>query len=138
MNSAFIDTNIWLYAIIDCGDKEKTSIAREVIKNEKQINISIQVVNEVCINLIKKAKLSETEIEKTINSFYKNYQIVSINQKSLITACNLRKKHGFSFWDSFIICSAIESQSNILFSEDMQHNLTVEKKIKIINPFKLI
>ncbi len=42
------------------------------------------------------------------------------------------------FWDSFIIGSAIESKSNILFSEDMQHGLTINKKIKIINPFKLI
>ena len=96
------------------------------------------MINEVCVNLIKKAKFSEDEIEKIVDSFYTNYRVVNINHDSLINACKMRKKHDFSFWDSFIIGSAIESNSNILFSEDMQHGLIVDKKIKIINPFKLI
>lgn len=138
MSSVFIDTNIWLYAVIECGEKNKSNIAREVINSEENINVSVQVINEVCFNLIKKANFAENEIEKIIDSFYNKTRVFDINRKTLLTACNIRKKYDFSFWDSFIVTLALESRSSILFSEDMQHGLIVDKKVKIINPFKIV
>jgi predicted nucleic acid-binding protein len=47
----------------------------------------------------------------------------------------LGEKYQFQLFDSIIVASAIESGCQMLFSEDMQHNLLVEKSLKIINPF---
>lgn len=49
----FVDTNIWLYAFIKSEDNDKTAIAEQLIKSHK-IVVSSQVVNELCVNLIKK------------------------------------------------------------------------------------
>jgi len=54
----FIDTNIWLYSFIESQSREKTKIARAIIK-ECEIVISTQIINEICVNLIKKANFSE-------------------------------------------------------------------------------
>jgi predicted nucleic acid-binding protein len=50
--AAFIDTNIWLYAFLDTGDAKKSSHAKEVLSQTEPI-LSVQVINEICVNLIK-------------------------------------------------------------------------------------
>jgi predicted nucleic acid-binding protein len=53
----------------------------------------------------------------------------------VVDTIKLRKKYGFSFLDSLIVQSAISMGCDVLFTEDMQHELVVENKLKIINPF---
>lgn len=42
----------------------------------------------------------------------------------------------FSYWDSLVISSALESGCSILYSEDMQNGQVINKKLTIKNPFK--
>lgn len=66
----FIDTNIWLYAFINQStDFVKQTKARTLIQNVQPV-VSVQVINEICVNLIKKAKVTEDEISQLIESFY--------------------------------------------------------------------
>ncbi|MDY0223703.1 MAG: hypothetical protein RBR67_21475 [Desulfobacterium sp.] len=58
----FVDTNIWLYAFIQSQDVEKNRVARGVIE-ECEIAISTQIINEMCVNLIKKMAFSEIKIQ---------------------------------------------------------------------------
>ena len=46
----FIDSNIWLYSLLDTGEAEKTEAAQALIKSSEAI-VSSQVVSEVCVNL---------------------------------------------------------------------------------------
>ena len=69
----FLDTNIWLYAFIAGQDATKSEIAKELIRRS-EILISSQVINEVCVNLIKKAKLDESSIQQIIRAFYSKYR----------------------------------------------------------------
>lgn len=66
----FVDSNIWLYAFIQSHEIDKLQIARNLIKSEKErLVISTQVVNEVCINLLRKAGADEDTVQKTTRSF---------------------------------------------------------------------
>ncbi|MGB3590011.1 MAG: hypothetical protein WBA23_25925 [Tunicatimonas sp.] len=40
------------------------------------------------------------------------------------------------FFDSIIVAEALEADCTALYSEDMQHNLLVEKQLRILDPFK--
>jgi len=51
--SCFVDTNIWLYALIEGADHRKSARAKLLIEATKAMIVSIQVMNEVCVNLIK-------------------------------------------------------------------------------------
>lgn len=136
LNSAlgFIDSNIWLYALLIGQDEEKTRIAKKLTLIEPRV-ISVQVVNEVCFNLIRKGKYSEAEIRKLIKSFFASHFVVEISEAILLSASELRSKYSISFWDGLIVASALVANAEILYSEDMQDGLLVENKLKIINPF---
>jgi predicted nucleic acid-binding protein len=129
----FIDSNIWIYALNKSQDFEKHQIAN-TLATETGLYLSTQVINEVCVNLIKKANFSETQVQNLIKGFAQVHQIVEIDLNILLNASILRTKYLFSFWDSLIIASALSVNIEQLYSEDMQHGLKVEG-LQIINPF---
>jgi predicted nucleic acid-binding protein len=131
----FIDTNIWLYSFIQSQNKEKTKIAGDIIK-ECEIVISVQIINEVCINLIKKVGFSEEKIQNLIESLYKKYTVFELSQDILLKASKIRNNHSFSFWDSVVAASALDCDADYLLSEDMQDGFKLENKLTIINPFE--
>src|SRR5205807_1563250 len=66
----FLDANVWLYAFIESQDRKKSGIAKQIIQN-KETFVSGQVINEVSINLIRKARFDEARIRRLIISFYR-------------------------------------------------------------------
>lgn len=93
----FVDTNVWLYAFIQTQDQDKTAIAKTTIYSS-EIVISSQVINEVCVNLIKKARFDEVSIRNLIESFYDKYHVTGISKAILIKASELREGDRFSYW----------------------------------------
>ena len=134
-HSVFIDTNIWLYAFLDTGETEKSDRAKALFEQAEPM-LSVQVVNEVCVNLIKKADFSEEQISRLIQSFYEKYPIVEMDESILLAASELRQEYSFSFWDSMVVACAPAANAEILYSEDMQDGLTVRGTLKIVNPLK--
>ncbi len=129
----FIDTNIWLYAFME-QDFQKSLVARKIInENTGQICLSTQVLNEICINLLKKANYSEEEVKILIENLNETYKIYPLKVKDCIKASEIRDKFYISYWDSLIIASAINNECHILYSEDLQHNQVI-KNLKIVNP----
>jgi len=131
----FIDTNVWLYAFIESQDKEKTGVAKNTIQN-REVIVSTQVISEVCVNLIKKTQFDETNIQNLIESFYGNYRVIEIDKEILLKASELRNSYQFSYWDSTIVACALLGGATILYSEDLDTGVEVEKRLKIVNPFK--
>jgi len=131
----FIDTNIWLYAFISSQDKWKNSIASQVI-SDHDIIVSTQVVNEISVNLLRKADVCEQDIRKLIRSFYARYEIIGLDEILLLNASDIRTRLSLSFWDSLIVTSALHGGANFLITEDMQHNQLIDGTLRVINPFK--
>lgn len=130
----FMDTNVWLYAFIESQDKDKSAVAKSTIQSNEVI-VSTQIINEVCVNLIKKAGFNEADIRSTIDSFYAKYFVATITREVLLKASELREQHHFSFWDSLIVACALLEGAEIVYSEDMDTSLTVNNRLKIVNPF---
>ena len=135
----FIDSNIWLYALIEeqnSDDEFKHLLAKKLFLESDNIQISTQVVNEISINLMRKAKKDSNYIFKFIHDLVSTYTVHNQTTAELITAANLRLNYSLSYWDSLIVASAINSECSILYSEDMQDGLQVHNKLEIINPLK--
>ena len=72
-DKVFVDSNIWLYAFIQSkGDQEKRVKAKACIVDADEIVISTQVVNEVCINLMRKGNKDDAFIDQFIHDFILN------------------------------------------------------------------
>lgn len=61
--SCFVDTNVWLYAFVEAEDVNKSVLARKLLQEIEPI-ISSQVVNEVSVNLLRKAHFSEEQLRQ--------------------------------------------------------------------------
>jgi len=132
----FVDTNIWLYAFVSGPDKAKSAAARQLLRqNEATIVISSQVVNEVCVNLLKKTPLLEAGVRRIVRSFYEKYPVVTLDQPVQLAASHLRERFSLSFWDSLIVAAATHGGVSILYSEDMQPGLKVSETLSIVSPF---
>jgi len=133
---SFVDSNIWLYNFIERQDNLKRQKAQQLIKQIKSnICLSTQVINEVCFNLKRKENFTETQINNLIGRYYFDYEVVELNEQILLSASDLRARYSLSFWDGLIAASALSAGAEVLYSEDMQDDLTIENKLKIVNPF---
>ncbi|MBV8885560.1 MAG: PIN domain-containing protein [Chroococcidiopsidaceae cyanobacterium CP_BM_RX_35] len=133
----FIDSNVWIYAATQSQDNPpdpRHKIARQLIA-QVQPCLSVQVINEVAVNLLRKFSFSEAEIWSFVRSLYKNYTVFSIDADTFIQASMLRETYQISFWDSLIVGSALQHQCSFLYSEDMQNGLVIENQLQIHNPF---
>ncbi len=130
----FVDTNIWLYAFIDTDGKAKSDAARELLQSSEPV-VSVQVINEVCVNLLKRAAFTEEQLRELIVAFYEKYRVAELTESTLLMASEMRERYSLSFWDSQIVSSALAAGVGVLYSEDMQHGLSVEGRLEIANPF---
>ncbi len=132
----FVDTNIFIYSAVNDNlhlDKRKKAV--ELIQREDtEILISTQVINEFYVILIKNG-ISDAEIQKRIYEIVENAVLVNVIFNTIQSAWKIRKRYGFSYWDSLIVASALESSCSSLYTEDLQDGQIIEKKLKIINPF---
>lgn len=132
--ACFVDTNIWLYAFIETDEATKSARARTLLQENEPV-VSTQVINEVCINLLRRANFTEEHIAQLVESFYEKYRVIELTKMVLLSASQLRQQYALSFWDSMIVAAALSAGVPVLYSEDMQHGLTIEEGLQIRNPF---
>ncbi|WP_204141378.1 PIN domain-containing protein [Halomicronema sp. CCY15110] len=135
----FLDSNIWLYALLKKvqltpDDLTKAQVSNRLI-DSPNVAVSTQVINEVSVNLIKKARFTESQIQSLIQSFYDGCQVIAPSQSLLIQASQVRDRYSLSFWDGLIIAAALTANVGTLYSEDMQNGLVVFDQLAIVNPF---
>ncbi len=133
----FLDTNVIVYAH-DRSSGKKNTIAMEIMEylwERKKGVISVQVMQEfyVCVTT-KILKPLPLKIAREILEYLLNWDLIINDEYITIKAINLQEKYRFSFWDSLIVQSAIQSQAYTLFSEDLSDGQII-KNVKIVNPF---
>ena len=131
----FLDSNIWLYALMRGQDLDKRRKAMASIR-AGDLAASIQVINEVSSNLVRKAGYDAPRLLRVIDAFYRRAVIVPTTRQTITKAVELRGRYSLSFWDSQLAACALLSGCTVLESEDMQDGLVIEGTLTIRNPFK--
>ena len=133
MNEAVaVDSNIMLYALNDV-DGMKYDVALDLI-TRKPI-ISLQCLTETLNVCRKRWKYDKKKQLKVVDFFLANSQFVSAEVSAIVLATELVKQYDFQLFDSIIVAAALEARCSVLYSEDMQHELLVNGKLRILNPF---
>ena len=132
MNEAvFCDSNVLLY-LFD-GDSQKKAVATEVLN--KGAFIHPQVICEVANVLKRRFKFDKQAVVIATEEIMMFCQCVPATEDTLRTGFALIKRYDFQFFDAIIVAGALQADCAILYSEDMHHDLLVEKKLRILNPF---
>jgi predicted nucleic acid-binding protein len=122
MSKVFIDSNLWLYAFIEGQDATKHTKAKQFLQNlQEKIVISNQVISEVSVNLLRKAKMEEGLLQSIIKGFYEKCEVVALQEANFLSASDIRVRYRFSYWDSLILSVALQEGCTILYSEDLSH-----------------
>ncbi len=137
-DKCFVDTNILVYAH-DRGTGAKHERARSLIEelwNGGSAVLSTQVLQELCINLRRKATraLSIDETRKLIQD-YSSWDVVVNTAESVLEALAIEHKYKISFWDALIVQAARSSGATVLYSEDLAHGQDYGS-VRVVNPFK--
>jgi len=132
-DNVFLDTNILVYSYSN-NELDKRTIARTLILENNSF-VSTQVLQELSNTITKKLGYSFSDAINVVVEMTDNNNLHTNTQITIIKACEIAERYQYSFYDSMIIAAALESNCEILYSEDMQHNQIIENTLKIINPF---
>ena len=131
----FVDTNIWLYALVPNADDPKHVLAARFVLGLKRPLVNSQVIREASSNLLKKTGIAEARLRTIIQDWYRDCDIHPSSAAQHLLASELRERHSFSYWDSLIVAAALDAGCATLASEDMQHGQQIDGRLTIVNPF---
>ena len=75
------------------------------------------------------------DIINVVKELEKEFIILDFDIQTQLNALKLKQNYNLQFYDALIVSTALKNSCTILYSEDMQDKLVIEKKLKIINPF---
>lgn len=132
---AFIYTNILVYAFLE-NDQVRHDAAVSLLSATigKEVFISTQVMSEVYSALTKNG-IGHEAISQYLFELEGNMNVCSVAPETVRRCLSLKKKYLYSYWDSLILATSLESGCVTVYSEDMQHGQWIEDRLQIRNPF---
>jgi predicted nucleic acid-binding protein len=128
---AFIDSNIALYLL--SGDAIKADRAEAVIAAGGVI--SVQVLNEVTSVMRRKLGMTWAETDEVLAGLRAACSVEPLTIETHDTGRHLAERYGLSVYDAMIVSAGMLAGCDRLYSEDMQHGLLMEGRLRICNPF---
>jgi predicted nucleic acid-binding protein len=127
-----LDTNVLIYSHSQ-DDLLKQDIARNLIVRSPVI--STQVLSEY-INVLKRVMpFSKKDLLNLCLKTVAHGDIYPVDITTLKRAEQIIQQYDLQIFDSIIIAAAMEAGCDILYSEDMRHNLVINGHLTIVNPF---
>jgi predicted nucleic acid-binding protein len=128
----FADTNVLLYLL--SGDAGKADRAEALVLQRPVI--SVQVLNELVSVTRRKLAMSWEEVNEFLLPIRAACQVEPLSVEVHDTGLAIARRHGLNVYDAMIAAAALVADCGTLWSEDMQHGLVIEKRLKIVNPFR--
>jgi predicted nucleic acid-binding protein len=134
----FIDTNILVYSF-DNDNVHKKDISLKLISDaltQSKGIISYQVIQEFLNVVIKKFKVplniedSRKYLTVVLEPLCEVYSSIALYHRAL----EIVERWQLSFFDSLIISAALQSECEIIYTEDLQHGQKIFD-LEIVNPF---
>ena len=129
----FIDTNIFIY-LQSITEIEKRDISKRVV-DTANCTVNTQVLNEVSNVLSRKAGFSFDQIGEIIDGIVQTCEVAIVNYDTVRKAHDIAKRYQYGYYDSLIISSALESDCEMLLTEDLADGQIIDKKLTIVNIF---
>ena len=129
---AFIDSNVILYLL--SKDTKKADAAEAVLRAGGVI--SVQVLNEIANVALRKIGMSWVETNQFLASVRSLCAVQSLTVETHDRGRDVAERYGLSVYDAMIVAAALIAGCTVLYSEDMQDGLLVDKQLRVANPFK--
>jgi predicted nucleic acid-binding protein len=132
---AFFDTNIFIYLYAE-NEHDKQTICKDIVNKADECITSTQILNEINNVLIKKWKMPVETVKTVQLDVRRISEVEYINENTIDKAIELHARYGFSYYDCLMLASALESNCQIIYTEDMSGGQIINDTLRIVNPFK--
>jgi predicted nucleic acid-binding protein len=131
----FFDTNVLVYTehgSATAKQKRAANLWNKHFRNGTAL-ISVQVLQEYFSAVTRKLALDPRVAQRRVEVF-STANVVSLDAADVISAIELHRLIGTSFWDALILHAARSGGANVLYSEDFQHG-AILASVRVVNPF---
>jgi len=132
MAGSFLDTNVLAY--LASADSAKARRAEQVLAEGG--TISVQVLNELANVARRKMGLSWAETRGLLAPLRALLAVKPLTVETHELGLEVAERYGLSLYDAMIVAAALQAGCETLWSEDMQHGLVVEGRLRVTNPFR--
>lgn len=132
MAADFLDSNVLVYAFT--ADR-RAAVAQTLLQTRPVI--SVQVLNEFTNVARRKLGMDWQEVAEAISELRVLCPtILALDLATHDEALRIAERYGYSIFDAQIVASALQADSNTLWSEDMQDGIVIDGRLRISNPFR--
>ncbi|MGD0730740.1 MAG: PIN domain-containing protein [Terracidiphilus sp.] len=135
-DKCFVDTNILVYGHDrSAGIKHlRAQALLNQLWDSGNAVLSTQVLQELCINLRRKAgnPLPIEEVRLLIRD-YSTWEVITNTPESVLKALDIEARYKTSFWDALVLQAAEDAGAPILYSEDLATGQRYGS-IQVVNP----
>lgn len=128
----FFDTNVLVY--LASAEPAKAERAERLL--ERGGVISVQVLNELANVARRKMNLSWLEAEGFLQTLCDLLTVHPVTLDTHKAGMALAARYNFAVFDAMIVASALQAECATLWSEDMQHGMLIDERLRILNPFR--
>jgi predicted nucleic acid-binding protein len=132
MPGSFFDTNVLIY--LASGDEAKADRAEAIIGSGGAI--SVQILNELANVARRKMQMSWRDTHAFLSMLRGLLTVHSFAVETHETGLALAERYNLSIYDAMIAASALDADCDTLWSEDMQHGMLLDGRLRIVNPFR--
>lgn len=131
MPGEFVDSNVLVYAFTA---DPRAAAAQALL--ERGCVTSVQGLNEFTNVARRKLGMSGQEVRAALADIRTVCQtILPLNIDTHVDALRIAERYGYTIFDALIVASALEAESDTLWSEDMQEGAVIDGRLRIVNPF---
>jgi predicted nucleic acid-binding protein len=133
----FLDTNILLYSIsTDPEESNKRDIAITLLERQ-DCALSVQVLQEFYVQATRPTRRDALPHDLVVSLIgtWKRFPIQETTIAIVEGAFEIKRAHGFAYWDSAIVAAARALGCKELCSEDLSHGREIEG-VRVVNPFR--
>lgn len=129
---AFLDSNVLVYAFTT---DQRAARALELL--HARPTISVQGLNEFANVARRNLGMDWQEVRDAISALRVFCRtILPLDLAAHDEALRIAERYGCSIFDALVIASALQADSETLWSEDMHHGMVVDGRLRIANPFR--
>ena len=127
-----LDTNVAIYAFTD--DDLKAAAARIVV--ERADFISVQLLNEFANVTYRKHGRPWPKVRAALDRLRRAVpEVLPLDETIHAEGVRIAEQSRLSFYDALMLASALSGGARTFYSEDMQHGMTIDQTLRVVNPF---
>jgi predicted nucleic acid-binding protein len=132
---SFFDTNILVYTDDKSASAKQRRALHLVADHRRALTgvVSLQVLQEYFVAVTRKLHVDAAIARRKVE-LWAEFDVAIPELADVLSAIDLHRLHGFSFWDALVLRAAKQSGCSVLLSEDMQDGREVDG-VRIVNPF---